>query len=614
MNSNKKAASGLWIILILVVLVAGLVALAWWLGGEDVPRRTILEVDVEEALVEYVPDDPFAAFVLEDKMRLRDFVEALQAAAEDDSVVAVVARIAPTGMGLAQLDELREAVELFRRSGKPAIAYADTFGEVLPANGAYYLATAFDEVYIQPSGDVGLTGLSIESPFVRGALEKLAVEPFWATRYEYKTAGNVFTQSEFTGPEREALEALLGSIFDHMVETISESRGIPADTLRELIDRGPILGYEAQEAGLVDGLLYRDQVYDRVRELARGDRAGEEPVTADTAGGDDDDDAEDDDDSNLLYLRKYWKRADRPYAEGDDTIALVYAIGGVQRGDSGYDPFGGSYTMGSASVSAALRAAIDDDDVEAIVLRVDSPGGSYVASDTIWREVERAQEAGKPVVVSMGNLAASGGYFVSMGADRIVAHPSTITGSIGVLAGKFDSREMWNKVGITWDTIALGDHSDMWSMIQPFEESEWAKLNEWLDRVYLDFTTKVAEGRGLPIERVREIAKGRVWSGSDALEIDLVDELGGYSTAIRLAQEAAGLDPEAAVRVQEFPRPKTPFDVLFGEGPDNSEEEVVRAAFNGVFERVRPWVRIAYRAGLVEPRGVLEMPPIEPPK
>jgi protease-4 len=270
--------------------------------------------------------------------------------------------------------------------------------------------------------------------------------------------------------------------------------------------------------------------------------------------------------------------------------------------------------MGSASVSAALRAAVDDDDVEAIVLRVDSPGGSYVASDTIWREVERAQEAGKPVVVSMGNLAASGGYFVSMGADRIVAHPSTITGSIGVLAGKFDSREMWNKVGITWDTIALGDHSDMWSMIQPFEESEWAKLNEWLDRVYLDFTTKVAEGRGLPIERVREIAKGRVWSGVDALGIDLVDEMGGYTTAVRLAQEAAGLDPEEPVRVQEFPRPKTPFDVLFGEGPDNSEEEVVRAAFNGVFERVRPLVRVAYRAGLVEPRGALEMPPIEGPK
>ena len=237
MSKQSKAASGLLIVLILVVLVAGLAALAWWLGREEVPKRTILEVDVQEALVEYVPDDPFAAFVLEDKMRLRDFVEALQAAAEDDSVVAMVARINPQGMGMAQIDELREAVALFRRSGKPAVAWADTFGEVLPANGAYYLATAFDEVYIQPSGDVGLTGLSIESPFVRGALEKLAVEPFWSTRYEYKSAGNIFTESEFTEPEREALEALLGSIFDHMVETMSESRGIPADTLRALIGR-----------------------------------------------------------------------------------------------------------------------------------------------------------------------------------------------------------------------------------------------------------------------------------------------------------------------------------------------------------------------------------------
>ncbi len=611
MSKQSKAASGLLIVLILVVLVAGLAALAWWLGREEVPKRTILEVDVQEALVEYVPDDPFAAFVLEDKMRLRDFVEALQAAAEDDSVVAMVARINPQGMGMAQIDELREAVALFRRSGKPAVAWADTFGEVLPANGAYYLATAFDEIYIQPSGDVGLTGLSLQSPFLRGALDKLGVEPRWATRYEYKTAGNIFTESGFTEPERQALEALVESIYEHVVATVSEARGIPPEQVRALIDRGPILGYEAQEAGLVDGLLYRDQVYERVRELARGDRGPAEAAKAAEAAeaGDDGDD-----DSHLLYLRRYWKRAKKPYAKGDDTIALVYAIGGVQRGESGYDPFGGTYTMGGDSVAAALRAAVDEDEVKAIVLRVDSPGGSYVASDTIWREVERAQEAGKPVVVSMGNLAASGGYFVSMGADKIIAHPSTITGSIGVLAGKFNSREMWNKIGVTWDTVTMGDHADMWSFVQPFDESEWDKLNEWLDRVYVDFTTKVAEGRGLPVERVQEIAKGRIWSGADALGIDLVDELGGYPTAIRLAREAAGLDPEADVRVREFPGAKTPFEVLFGEGPENSEEEAVRAAVNLVFERVRPLVRLAYRAGLVEPRGALEMPPIEGPR
>jgi len=607
MSKKNKAASGLLIVLILVVLVAGLAAVAWWMNREEVPKSTILEVDIGQALVEYVPEDPFAAFMLEDRMRLRDFVEALEAAASDDSVVALVARVNPSGMGIGEVDELREAIELFRQSGKPAVAYTDTFGEVLPANGAYYLASAFDEVYIQPSGDVGLTGLAIDSPFVRGLLDKIGVEPRWSTRYEYKTAGHIFTETGYTDPEREALEELLGSIQTSMVEKIAAARNITPDAVRALIDQGPILGPEAESAGLVDGLLYRDQVYDRVRELARGEGGEAEAAAGGTEGAGDDD-------THLLYLSKYWKRADKPYAEGDDVIALVYAIGGVQRGDSGYDPIGRSYTMGGDSVSAALRAAVDADGVKAIVLRVDSPGGSYVASDTIWREVERAKEAGKPVIVSMGNLAASGGYFVSMGADKIVAHPGTITGSIGVLGGKFYTREMWNKLGITWDSIALGDHADMWSSVQRFDDSEWAKFNGWLDRVYVDFTTKVSEGRDLPLERVQEIAKGRVWSGVDALDLHLVDELGGYPTAIRLAREAAGIDAGAKVRIREFPGKKSPFEVLFGESPENSDQQATRAAFNLLFERLRPVVRLAYRAGLIEPHGVLEMPPMEAPQ
>ena len=404
MNENKKGASGLWIIVILVALVAVLAVAAWWFTGErgSVPANTILEVEVHDALVEYVPADPIAAFMLEDKMRLRDFVEALEAAAGDDNVVGLVAHVNPSGMGIAELDELREAVELFRQSGKPAVAYADTFGEVIGGTGAYYLASAFDEVYIQPSGDVGLTGLAIESPFIRGTLDKIGVVPHWSTRYEYKTAGHIFTETGYTGPEREALEELLGSIQNAMVETIATDRGIAPDTVRELIDQAPILGPEALSARLVDGLFYRDQVYDRVRRLVRGDRDG--AADGDVAAEDETTAGEsaDDDDGKLLYLNKYWADADKPYDEGDDVIALVYAIGGVERGESGYDPFGGSYTMGGDSVAAALRAAVDADDVEAIILRVDSPGGSYVASDTVWREVMRAKEAGKPVIVSMG--------------------------------------------------------------------------------------------------------------------------------------------------------------------------------------------------------------------
>jgi len=595
-SGGTKVAGCLVIALILLVMMGALAALAWYMNREEVPRQTILEVDIEQALVEYVPEDPIASLLMEDQMRLRDFTEALQAAAEDDSVVALVARVAPVGMGMANIDEMRDAILAFRESGKPAIAYSDTFGEVLPANGSYYLASAFDEVYIQPSGDVGLTGIGLQSPFIAGTLEKIGVKAEWSTRHEYKTAGNMFMNQEYTEPEREALEALVDSIFERMVSTIAQAREIPTDRLLTLIDNGPILGPTAEAEGLVDGLLYRDEVYDRVRELA---------------GAGDGDDSSDGDDAALLYLSKYWGRTDSPYAKGDHTIGVVYAIGTVQRGDSDYDPFGGSYTMGSDSVSAALRAAIDDDDVEAIILRVDSPGGSYVASDSIWREVERAQAEGKPVIASMGNLAASGGYFVSMGADKIVAHPSTITGSIGVLGGKFATRDLWNKMGITFDSVRRGDHADMWSGVDGFDESEWAKLNEWLDRVYEDFTTKAATGRDLPLAELQEVAKGRVWSGIDAKDRRLVDELGGYATAIRLAREAAAIDADASVRLKDFPRHQEPFEALFGEGPDNSQEAVMRAILGLSVDYLRPLAQMAHRAGLIEPRGTLEMRPLE---
>jgi len=592
---QKKRSSFLPILLILfilAVLVAGVGVLAWLLGGEEVPQKTILEVDLGEALIEYLPgNDPFAALLMEDRLRQRDFVESLHAAAEDEHVVGLVARVTPSGLGLAQLDEVRDAILAFRAAGKPAVGYADTFGEVLPANGSYYLASAFDEIYIQPSGDVGLTGLATQSPFLRGTFDKIGVTPEWSTRYEYKTAGHMFTETAYTEPEREALEQLVGSIWDHMVAAIASERGIDEARLHELIDSGPILGPQALEEGLVDGLFYRDQVYDRVRELADG---------------------EDGDEAQLLYLDKYAGRAEKPYAKGDHTLALVYAVGAVQRGSSSYDPFSGSFVMGSDSVAKALRQAIDDDDVEAIVLRVDSPGGSYVASDTIWREVERAQEAGKPVVVSMANLAASGGYFVSMGADKIVAEPGTITGSIGVLAGKFDAGEMWNRLGITFDKVQFGDNAEMWSGVEPFDEAEWEQLNSWLDRVYDDFTTKAAEGRGMDVEALRAIAKGRVWSGVDAHELGLVDELGGLDAAIRLAAGEAGVAEDASIRVREFPGRKTPWQSLFGEGPENSEQTAVRAAMLSVIERVRPAVLMAERLGLIgEDPGALSMRPIE---
>lgn len=585
----KKAAKiGLVLILVLVLAVAACIVL-WALtrgGGDGVPDRTILEVDLDQQLIEYVPEDPLAGLMLEDRLRMIDVVAALEAAAEDDRVVALVAKIGNGVTGFAHHQELRDAVLRFRDSGKPAIVWSDTFGEFGSGNAGYYLATAFDEIYIQPSGDIGLTGLNAESPFIAGTFEKIGVTPRMDHRYEYKNAMNTFTETEFTPAHEEALSAVIESMFDQMVAAIAEARGKSEDEVRALIDRGPYLGQEAVDAGLVDGLMYRDEVYDRVKEAAKGDN-GEE--------------------ADLLFLSRYAHRADGPWDEGE-RIALVYGVGQVVRGKSQFDPFGGAATLGGDSVAAALRQAIDDEKVKAILFRVDSPGGSYVASDTIWRETVRAREAGKPVIVSMANVAGSGGYFVAMAAEKIVAEPGTITGSIGVLGGKLLTRELWNKLGITFDSVQTSDHAEMWSSLEDYDEEEWARVQAMLDRIYEDFTTKVAEGREMPIERVQEIAKGRIWSGADARELGLVDELGGFTVALDLARQAAGLDPAADVELKLYPPKKTPFELLFGEGPDNSEEQAARAAAVRVLETLRPVTSVLQRAGLIGPEpGALSM-------
>jgi protease-4 len=577
------------LVLVLLLLVVIGVGIAIWMaargGAATVPAQTVLEIDFNEELIEYLPDDPFAAFLDEDRMTIIQMLAAIEAAATDDRVAGIIARTSDPAVGLAHIQELRDAILAFRESGKPAGAFADTCGEFVGGNGGSYLATAFDEIYIQPSGDVGLTGFAAVHPFIRGTLEKLGVTPEFGQRYEYKNAVNLFTETEFTPAHEEAMRELLDSFYGQLVAGVAQGRGLTEEQVRELADRGPLLGEAAVEAGLVDGLKYRDQVYDDVLE-----RAGEN--------------------AELLYVNHYADRATLPYRDGD-TVALIYGIGGVTRGESDFDPLTGSLSMGGDSVAAAFRAAIDDDDVKAILFRVDSPGGSYVGSDTVWHEVAEAREAGKPVVVSMANVAGSGGYFVAMAANKIVAEPGTITGSIGVFAGKFVTREMWGKIGVTFDELATSENALMWSATHGYTEDQWTKLNESLDRVYVDFTTKVAEGRDMPVERVREIAKGRIWSGTDAKELGLIDELGGFKVALDLVRQEAGLEPDAPVRLQRFPPTRSAWEQLFGEGPENSRDEATRAALRRIMTAVRPLAGMAERLGLLggDP-GVLDMGPV----
>jgi protease IV len=574
----------LWLIGLGIMMVAVI-----GLKGK-VPSKTILEANLEQSFLENAPDTPTAKFMLIERFTLRDVVDTIDRGANDDRVVGMVARIGAAPMGVAQVQEIRDAVQRFRAHKKFAVAYAETFGEFGPGNGAYYLATAFDQIYLQPSGDVGLTGIMMESPFIKGTLSKLGMTFHGDHRYEYKNALNFYTESKYTGPHKEAMTAILNSWFSQMKDGICQARQIAPDKFQALVDAGPYLGQEAVTSKLVDGVAYRDEVYSKVKSKA-GDGA------------------------ELLYLEKYLDRAGRPHERGK-TIALVFGVGGVTRGKSDYDPVQGSQNMGSDTVASAIRAAVADSGVKAILFRVDSPGGSYVASDTIWREVVRARQAGKPVIVSMGNLAGSGGYFVAMAADKIVAQPGTITASIGVLGGKMLTSGLWDKVGLSWDEVHQGASATMFTGTHDYTPAEWARFQAWLDRVYVDFTGKVADGRKLPKEKVLEIAKGRIWSGQDAKNLGLVDELGGYDTALKLAKMAAGIPDSDDVRIAVYPRPKTWFEALVQRrGPDNSDREAVAQTLARVLQDVQPVARELDAVGIARKEKdqdeVLRMPELE---
>jgi protease-4 len=540
----------------------------------------ILELDLTEGIAEEPPSDLLAAVLAMRRPRLADVLDGLRRARADDKVDSLVVKIGGRRIGLARVQELHAAITEFRRSGKGTVAWGETFGEFSPGNAAYYLATAFDRIWLQPSGDVGLTGLSLEQWFYRGALDKLGLEYEVGKRYEYKNAADRLTEQGFTGPAREALEQLAASLTGQLTAAVAERLSVPPAQARELIDKGPYIAEEALELRLVDALGYRDEVYDEVRKSA-GPGA------------------------HLLYLGRYHRsrslaeRARRLPEPAENVVALIHASGPIRRGRSGRGPLSGG-AMGSDTVSAALRTAAADRRVRAIVLRVNSPGGSYVASDTIWREVVRARQTGTPVVVSMGDVAASGGYFIAMAADAIVAQPGTVTGSIGVLTGKPVTASLLERVGITTDSVTEGAHADMFTTTRPFSKEEWSKINSWLDRIYADFTGKVASGRNMTQAQVHEIARGRVWTGADAAANGLVDQLGGLDDAVALARRKAMLPDSAPVR--GFPR-VTPLDRL--RRPESSEDYAA-AGPRLLAESWGPVWRLAAGAGL-PPFGPLHL-------
>jgi protease-4 len=562
-------------ITVVVLLVVGGLLVYFWITGKAIPKKTILEADFEKNYAEYIPEDRLGTLMMRKAPLIRDVVAALCKASEDDKVAMLVARVGASRMKLAKIQEIRDAVIKFRKKGKKAIAYAETFGEFGPGNSAYYLATAFDTVYLQPSGDIGLTGLSTKTPFLKDLLKKMGIEPRLAHRKEYKSAAYTFTEKKYIEPHREADRAVLESMISQIVEGIADSRDLTPEKVASLIDKGPFSAKEALEEKLIDGLAYRDQVYEEAKkEAGKG--------------------------SNTLYLSEYLKRAGSPYS-GKKKIAVIYGVGQIIRGKSRYTPLG-RHIMGSETVAEAFRQAVEDESVKAIIFRINSPGGSYVASDVVWRETVHARQEGKPVIASMSEVAGSGGYFVAMEAEKIIAHPGTITGSIGVVSGKMVTSEMWDKVGVHWGELFTHENANLWSSTENYSSEQWEHIQAWLEKVYEDFVTKVAEGRNLDIEKVRDIAKGRIWSGRDAKDLGLVDELGGFEEALDAAKAAAKIPEDEKVGLKIFPAKRPLWKrLVYGRPKGSDMQDAVRS------EIMEQWVQLARETGFFEPLGVLQM-------
>lgn len=486
---------------------------------------TVIEVDWSVAPPETLTQSPLqlAAAGFQKPLTLRQTVAALDRASRDDRVTGLVARVQLTMAPLSVLQELRDAVLAFRATGKRAMAWAETF----PGNGSFYLASAFDRVLLQPAGSVGLVGLAATASFLGDTLPWIGLEPDFGKRHEYKNAVDILTETGFTEPHREATERLLESQLEQLLAGVAEGRSLEPAAVRALADDGPHEADDAAAAGLIDAVAFRDEVF----EEAKGA------------------------DGSLLYLARFAKRTRPKGLKKLPRIAVLPVTGAIAPGRNGVKPgLPPGPGTGSDTTTAAIRDAVADPKVKAIVLRVDSPGGAVGASEAIWREVHQARAAGTPVVASMGGVAASGGYYVAMGADRIVASPGTITGSIGVFGGKFVTAGVRHRLRLATEVLRSNPNADMYGSQAPFTLAQRSKLDASLDKVYGTFTARVAEGRGLTPEAVDAAARGRVWTGADAADRGLVDVLGGFAVALSEAKVLAGLDPEAPVAVTAFPK------------------------------------------------------------
>ena len=564
----RRVKKLLWIFaaLCLVGLIsAGAGILVARAGGSALPGRPlVLTWRVSGTVAEQTQPQLLPIPGYEPPPSIAGLYRALSAARRDPGVKGIAVYIEDAAMGLAKAQELRRQIELLRQAGKFATCYLETAGEGSNGTLDYYLATACEDLWLAPSGEVNLLGLYADSLFLRGTLDKLRIEPAFSHVGQYKSASEVFTEYEHSPAAQEAIAAVLESDFDEIVGAVAKARQLEPEAVERLVDGAPYEATRALELGLVDRLAYPDEFRDDLES-----RAGGEP--------------------RLLSLEEYRPRRFRRGRK----LAVVFAEGTILRGSGGVQPWTEETFLGAADLGEVLRELGEDDGVAAVVLRVNSPGGSALASDLILREVEKLVES-KPVVVSMSDYAASGGYYIAAKATKIVAEAGSLTGSIGVVGGKLVTRRFQEELlGITHDPLKRGRNADLYSSLAGFTPEQAAVYDEQMRRVYDTFVRHVAAGRRMKPEAVAAVAEGRVWTGADAQRLGLVDEVGGLDRALELAREAAGLAAGANFQVVYYPEAPGLLEVLLGRREPTLPSEL------------RSWIGL-----LTPPRapGILELP------
>lgn len=508
-------------------------------------------------------------------------VEAIDRAAADDRVHGLVLNVDGGGLELAHIEEIRAAVERFRAAGKMTRAFSPSYGDAGGTGlGTYYLASAFQEIWMQPVGMLTMAGINIETPYARLLLDKIGANPEFYQREEYKNAMESFTASAPSPATQEMMKSIVLDFSSRMTAKIAVSRGMPAAQVKGLIDEGLFTGDEALKANLIDRLDYADVMLSEWRKAISGNP--------------------DDEDVMMVNIGDYAHDAQAP-GRGK-TVALVQASGMIVPYDTG------DGVAAADRISDAIMDAVDDDGISVIVLRVDSPGGSPTASETIRRAVVRAREKGKRVVVSMGPVAASGGYWIAAEADRIFALPSTLTGSIGVVMGKASLGALWEKADVTWYGTSFGANSGIWSMNKPFSANERARIEAHMDDTYDAFLTRVATGRKMDKQKVREIAKGRAWTGAQAKEIGLVDELGGLDAALDDAAKGMGLTDRNDIQLLMLPAPETPIEQLMAAMGQQVKMGERFKALAPVFDTITPY--LPFIEGVRQPENLGAYSPI----